>query len=102
MRVAGFDWDEGNRTKCEKHGVPTAAIEAMFRRPIAVFPDPQHSNYEERFKAIGKTEFGRAVFVVFTLRTRRSITLVRPLAARYMHDKEVRHYEKEIAALTKR
>jgi len=38
MRVAGFDWDEGNRSKCQKHGVSPAAIEDIFRRPIAVLP----------------------------------------------------------------
>jgi uncharacterized DUF497 family protein len=27
MQVAGFDWDEGNRSKCQKHGVSPAAIE---------------------------------------------------------------------------
>jgi uncharacterized DUF497 family protein len=38
--VAGIEWDHANRDKCRKHGVPIAAIEAAFHRPIAVFPDP--------------------------------------------------------------
>jgi len=62
MRVAGFDWDEGNRSECQKHGVSTAAIESLFHRPIAVLPDPLHSKSEERFKAIGKTDRGRGYF----------------------------------------
>jgi len=53
MRVAGFDWDEGNRSKCQKHGVSPAAIEELFRQPIAVLPDPKHSKSEDRFEAIG-------------------------------------------------
>ena len=43
MQVAAFDWDESNRTKCQKHGVSPAAIEDIFRGPIAVLPDPLHS-----------------------------------------------------------
>jgi uncharacterized DUF497 family protein len=102
MRVAGFDWDEGNRSKCQKHGVSTAAVESLFHRPIAVLPDPLHSKSEERFKAIGKTDKGRGIFVVFTLRTRRGKTIIRPISARYMHRKEMDHYEKETATLPKR
>ena len=102
MRVTGFEWDEGNRSKCQKHGVSTAAVESLFHRPIAVLPDPLHSKSEERFKAIGKTDKGRGIFVVFTLRTRRGKTLIRPISARYMHEKEMDHYEKETATLPKR
>jgi uncharacterized protein len=102
MEVAEFDWDEGNRSKCRKHGVSLAAIEAIFRRPISVFPDPPHSNTEERFMAIGKSKEGRGIFVVFTLRTQRGKRLIRPISARYMHKKEVDHYEKEAAAPQKR
>jgi uncharacterized DUF497 family protein len=59
MKVAGFDWDLGNRAKCAKHGVTVAEIEGLFRGPVSVFPDPAHSTTEERFKAIGRTEAGR-------------------------------------------
>ena len=95
MKVAGFDWDLGNRAKCAKHGVTVAEIEGLFRGPVSVFPDPAHSTTEERFKAIGRTEAGRMVFVVFTLRTLRERTLIRPISARYMHRKEIAAYEEE-------
>ncbi|MFL9501466.1 BrnT family toxin [Rhodopseudomonas palustris] len=95
MEVAGFDWELGNRAKCAKHGVTVAEIEGLFRGPISVFPDPAHSLSEERFKAIGRTETGRMVFVVFTLRTRSDRTLIRPISARYMHRKEIAAYEEE-------
>ncbi len=102
MQVAGFDWDKGNRFKCRRHGVSQTAIESMFRCTVAVLPDPLHSKSEERFKAIGKSHDGRWVFIVFTMRARRGKRLVRPISARYMHKKEVDHYEKESAALQKR
>jgi uncharacterized protein len=69
-RVAGFEWDEANRGKCQAHGVSLAAIESLFHNPIAVVPDPNRSQAETRFKAIGKTNEGRYVLIVFTLRRR--------------------------------
>ena len=68
ISVTGFDWDPGNRNKCRKHGVSIAEIEALFSKPVAVFPDPAHSQREERFKAIGSTKKGRHIFLVFALR----------------------------------
>ncbi|MGP9813898.1 BrnT family toxin [Rhodopseudomonas sp. NSM] len=97
MDVAGFDWDQGNRAKCEKHGVTRAEIESTFRGPVAVFPDPVHSDAEERFKAIGRSEAERMIFLIFTLRHPGDGTLIRPISARYMHRKEVAHYEEEAA-----
>jgi uncharacterized DUF497 family protein len=34
------------------------------------------------------------MLVVFTLRTRNGKTLIRPISARYMHQREAAHYEK--------
>jgi hypothetical protein len=62
MQVDGFDWNEENRFKCQKHGVSVAEIEALFRGELMVLPDPAHSGSEERFKAIGRTDQGRAVW----------------------------------------
>lgn len=101
-RIAGFDRDEATREKCRKHGVSLAAIESLFRNVIAVFPDPAHSRGETRFKAIGRTDQGRSVLIVFTLRKRGGEMLIRPIGARYMHAKEVRYYEKEVAKIERR
>ncbi len=100
MRIAGIEWDHGNQEKCQKHGVTQEEIEAVLGHPAtAVFPDVSHSQREERFWAIGKTLKGRHVFLVFTLRTRHDGVWMRPLSARYMHQKEVRHYETQITQL---
>jgi uncharacterized DUF497 family protein len=95
MDFAGFDWDSGNRKKCQKHGVSIAEIESLFNRDVNIAPDLQHSNIEERYKAIGTTDAGRNVLFAFTLRRRGELTLIRPISARYMHQKEVAYYEKE-------
>ena len=97
VAVTGFDWDSGNRAKCQTHGVTIADIEAMFTRPIAVLPDPAHSRAEERFTAIGTTDRGRHVLIAFTFRRKGEALAIRPISARYMHRKEIDHYEKEIA-----
>lgn len=97
LRVSGFDWDDGNRTKCEKHGVSIAEIEALFRGAPRVAPDPKHSAGEDRLIAVGRTGTGRPMFVAFTIRTKSGRRLVRPVTARYMHAKEIAAYEKESA-----
>jgi len=49
----------------------------------------------ERLRAIGKTDAGRHVFLVFTIRKRSGKSCIRPVSARYMHRKEIACYEKE-------
>ena len=95
LQANGFDWDKGNRAKCEKHGLPTSVIERLFTRPLAILPDAAHSQRERRFRAIGRTDKGRCVFIVFTLRRKADEVLIRPISARYMHKKEIEAYEKE-------
>jgi uncharacterized DUF497 family protein len=102
LDFAGFDWDAGNRSKCQRHGVTPNEIEGLFRRPITVLPDPKHSRTEERFKAIGLTDAGRYVFLIFTLRSRAGVAFIRPISTRYMHRKEIDYYEKEAAKVQKR
>jgi uncharacterized DUF497 family protein len=63
---AGFDWDDGNRAKCQKHGVSRAEIEFVLSHPVAIYPSPAVK--EKRSFAIGKYSKGRYVFVVFTIR----------------------------------
>ena len=95
VEVAGFDWDAGNRAKCQKHGVSVAEVEGLFSRALLIIPDEQHSQGEERLRAIGRTARGRSVFLVFTIRESAGKRLIRPVSARYMHRREVKHYEKE-------
>ena len=93
--VSEFDWDDGNRAKCQAQGVSPAEVEALFDRPVLVIPDEAHSRDERRQRAIGKTARGRSVFLVFTVRERDGKRLIRPITARYMHRKEVVSYEKD-------
>jgi uncharacterized DUF497 family protein len=98
LRVSGFDWDEGNRRKCQKHGLSIEQIEALFANNPRVGPDPKHSAAEDRLIAVGGTKTGRPVFVAFTLRMKGKSYLIRPISARYMHAREIEAYEKENSA----
>ncbi len=84
-----FDWDDGNRAKVQKHGLSVAEVEALFRSGPRVAPDLAHSDAETRFIAIGRIGGGRPAFVAFCWRGDK----IRPISARYMHDREVRRYE---------
>ena len=94
-RIAGFDRDTGNREKCRIHGVTADEIEQLFDGPVMILPDQVHSRDEDRHWAIGRTRIGRHVFVVFTIRERDGARRIRPISARYMHAREIAHYEKE-------
>lgn len=97
MDFDGFDWDDGNRDKCRTHGLSLDEIEGLFARPILILPDPGGAK-ERRWRAIGKTEARRNVFVVFTLRD----GAIRPISARYMHRREVESYEEAYPDLRER
>lgn len=91
LSVAGFDWDIGNWPKCGKHGVTKKEIEEVFQVLPVVMADPHPD--EARMRAIGKTKAGRYVFLVFMFRLIDGQTFIRPISARYMHQREIDHYE---------
>jgi uncharacterized DUF497 family protein len=95
LQFHGFDWDRGNKAKCQKHGLSIALIESLFARPLAIVPSEADSPEESRFCAVGQTDNSRRVFLVFTLRRKGDRQLIRPISARYMHKKEIESYEKE-------
>lgn len=92
---SGFEWDRANLAHCRKHGVSRPEIEGVFASPVIILPDDGHSQAKRRFKAIGRTRHGRAVFVVFTIREHHGRRTIRPVSARYMHRAEIESYEKE-------
>ena len=89
----GFDWDAGNLGKCQKHGLSIEAIEDVLKRKPPIAPDERHSGFEPRFIAAGRHANGRPVFVAFTLRRRAGRLLLRPISARFMHEKEAKRYD---------
>jgi uncharacterized DUF497 family protein len=93
MKFGGFDWDSGNWPKCGKHGVSREEIEQVLLGAPAVMPDPHPE--EPRLRAIGRTAAGRYVFLVLMFRDIDGEARLRPISARYMHQREVDHYERQ-------
>ena len=81
--VVGFDWDDGNRKKCQTHGVTLEEIEAALRGSVNVFPDPAHSAVETRYLGIGMTAAGRHLLIAFTRRAIGGQLFIRPISARF-------------------
>jgi uncharacterized protein len=93
-KIEGFEWDEGNARKNEKHGVTQAEAEQIFfNEPLFITPDESHSESERRYRALGETANGRRLMIVFTLR--QAGTLIRVISARNMNVKERKIYEQE-------
>ena len=92
-QITGFDCDEGNARKNEKHGVTMAEAEQLFfNAPLLVLEDSKHSDQQPRFHALGKTDDTRLLHITFTVRHNRE--KVRVISARDMHRKERVIYEK--------
>ena len=91
-QITGFDWDDGNARKNDKHGVSVAEAEQVFfNTPLLILEDGTHSQQEARLHALGKTDDGRTLHITFTLR--QSGVLIRVISARDMHRKERAIYD---------
>ncbi len=89
----GFQWDAGNaRKSADKHGVSQSEAEqAFFNDPLLLLADDGHSGTEPRFHALGRTDEGRRLFIVFTLRD--AGRLIRVISARDMNRRERSRYD---------
>ena len=64
------------------------AQEILLNEPLCQV-DTRHSDLEQRYVALGRTNEGRRLFVAFTVRRK----LIRPISFRDMTAKEKRVYE---------
>jgi len=91
-KITGFDWDEGNFRKNEKHGVSMAEAEQIFfNSPLLLLEGSSHSHQEPRFHALGRTDNARQRHITFTLQGAGEKSRV--ISARDMHRKERAVYE---------
>ncbi len=91
-KITGFEWDEGNRRKNDKHHVSMAESEQIFfNAPLLLLADSKHSEQEQRLHALGKTDDSRLLHITFTLRNQGKD--IRVISARDMHKKERTIYE---------
>ncbi len=91
----GFQWDEGNAEKnWIKHGVSRGECEEIFFASPLLVVDQAHSKAETRYYALGQTDAGRGLFVVFTARA----SLIRVISARDMSGEERKEYRRAQAS----
>jgi uncharacterized DUF497 family protein len=91
----GFEWDAGNSDKnWLRHEARQAEAEqALLNTPLVVRVTTQRASAEPRYIALGQTDTGRLLTVVFTVRGARA----RVISARTMSRKERKIYEQEVA-----
>jgi len=89
-KCRGFQWDAGNADKnWIAHKVTRTECEQIFfNRPLITAHGKDHVEHELRYYALGQTDSGRVLFVVFTIRDE----LVRVISARDMSRRERRIY----------
>lgn len=88
-----FEWDKGNIDKSfKKHGITNEEAEEVFVCSLTVLlEDEKHSGIEKRYLLLGKSEEGKLLSVIFTIRGRK----VRVVSARPVSRKERRLYENQ-------
>ncbi len=98
-QVEGFDWDKGNIEKnWDQHRVSFIECEEVFfNQPLLIQEDKIHSMAESRYYVLGRTNDGRYLFIVFTVRKNK----IRVISARDMSRKERRIYREQIEKTTK-
>jgi uncharacterized DUF497 family protein len=85
-----FDWDDDNEGHVSRHGVEWWEAEEALLDPERVNLAQTNVAGEHRFLVIGRTDAGRSLVVVYTLRGRR----IRVVTARTPSEGESRQYRK--------
>lgn len=86
-----FEWDEEKaKANSRKHRVSFEEAKTVFGDPLLMtFPDPEHSDSEERYLNIGTSAQGRVLVVIHTERGAN----IRIVSCRKATPKERRAYE---------
>jgi uncharacterized protein len=93
-----FEWDPVEATaNIKKHRVRFEEAASVFLDPLALtFPDPDHSEKEDREISIGCSAKRRVLLVAHTARA----GVIRIISARRATRREQKHYEKDIGKAT--
>ncbi len=89
-KLEGFEWDSGNLEHIKKHRVNYQECEEAFlNRPFILSKDKAHSQIEERYQVLGKSNIERFLFLAFTIRSNK----IRMISARDQNRKEKKEYQ---------
>jgi hypothetical protein len=94
--VYAFEWDPAKAEEnTAKHGVAFELAASVFRDPLTLTVyDEEHSEAEERWATLGRTENGRLLVVIHTFEeTGAASATVRIISAREATRRERENYE---------
>lgn len=94
-----FEWDDDkNKENIKKHGVPFEEAASIFLNKIMEEPDLDHSENEERYKAVGISVYLRELLVVYCIREKiADEKITRIISARKANAEERRkYYERQL------
>ena len=88
-----FEWDPAKaRRNRRKHRVSFQEAASVFGDPLAItYPDPDHSESEQRFLTVGMSSAGRVLIVAHADRNEN----IRIISARETTPRERKHYEEK-------
>lgn len=88
-----FEWDnEKAKINWSKHGIHFDEAETIFEDPLYIdFYDPDHSDNEERYIIVGRSQQNRLLVVSYTERDNK----IRLISAREATRREQMTYEEE-------
>ena len=90
-KCEGFDWDEANELKnWVKHSVKKSEAEQVFFNMPLIVSETYSTTDIDRYLALGKTNDGRLLTIIFTVRKKK---LIRVISARDMSRKERKAYD---------
>lgn len=89
ITVRGFDWDEANLGKLEKHHVAQEEAEEIFYSAPLIDEGAYEKKGEKRYRCLGITTNGRYLAAFFTVRR----GLIRNISVRSMRRQERKLYE---------
>ena len=94
-----FEWDDGkNKENFKKHGVSFEEAASIFLNKIMEEPDLDHSENEDRYKAVGISVYLRELLVVYCIREKIGVEkITRIISARKANEEERRkYYERQL------
>lgn len=94
-----FEWDENkNKDNIKKHGVSFEEAASIFLNKIIEEPDIDHSDNEDRYRAVGISIYLRELLVVYCIREKiENDKIMRIISARKANSEERRkYYERQL------
>ena len=93
--MAGYDWhDEKNKENNKKHKIGFEEAISVFDDPFLLVERDQSEDYEEdRFTALGRSQSGKDLFIVFCERKIREDEILWIISARKQTPREKRRLE---------